>query len=101
MVVLINEGVRSGKEALAYQFKKTRRALLVGTRTAGAFLAGKGFFAEEDHGYLLYLAVKDVRLDGQEIEGQGVSPDREVPYPLEKSLARDPQLAAALEHLGS
>jgi len=101
MVVLINEDVRSGKEALAYQFKKTKRAFLIGARTAGAFVARKGFFADEDHGYLLYLAVKGVLLDGNAIEGQGIAPDREVAYPLEKVLPKDPQLEAALEHLGS
>jgi carboxyl-terminal processing protease len=101
MVVLINEDVRSGKEALAYQFKKTKRAFLIGTRTAGAFVAGKGFFTEEDQGYLLYLAVKGVLLDGNVIEGQGIVPDQEVAYPLDKVLTKDPQLEAALEHLGS
>jgi len=101
MVVLINEDVRSGKEALAYQFKKTGRAVLIGTRTAGAFLAGKGFFTNEDHGYLLYLAVKGVLLDGNAIEGRGIAPDTEIAYPLDQVLTKDPQLEAALKHLGS
>lgn len=101
MVVLINEEVRSGKEALAYQFEKTRRAFLIGERTAGAFVAGKGFFAEEENGYLLYLSVKGVLLDGNAIEGQGVAPDKHVPYPLDKVPSKDPQLEAALEQLRS
>ncbi len=40
MAVLINEGVRSGKEAMAYQFKKSRRATLIGSKTAGYFFCG-------------------------------------------------------------
>ena len=40
MVVLVNEGTLSGKEGLAYQFKKSGRALLVGSTTIGAFSAG-------------------------------------------------------------
>lgn len=99
MVVLINEDVRSGKEALAYQFQKTKRAYLIGTRTAGAFVAGKGFFTEEDHGYLLYLSVKGVLLDGEAIEGRGIAPDEEVAYPVDKVLSKDPQLEAAVRHL--
>ena len=39
MVVLIDEGTRSGKECMAFQFKKSRRARLLGTTTAGAVLA--------------------------------------------------------------
>jgi len=37
LVVIINNGSRSGKEALAYQFKKLHRATLVGESTAGYF----------------------------------------------------------------
>ena len=40
VVMLINEGVRSGKEALAYGFKKYGIGPIVGTKTAGAVVAG-------------------------------------------------------------
>jgi len=101
MVVLSNESVRSGKEALAYQFKRTKRAFVVGRQTAGAFVAGKGFFADENLRYLLYLAVKGVLRDGNDLGGRGIAPDREVVFPLGSTLAEDPQLRAALEHFGS
>lgn len=37
LIVLINEGVRSGKEALAFQFRESGRALVIGSETAGYF----------------------------------------------------------------
>jgi carboxyl-terminal processing protease len=98
MVVLINEGVRSGKEALAYQFKKTKRALLVGTTTAGYFVAGRPFFVEENVPYILYLSVYGILLDGENIEGIGVRPDLEINYGLE-GLDHDPQYDFALEKI--
>jgi carboxyl-terminal processing protease len=110
MAVLINEGTRSGKEAVAFQFRKSRRAELIGTTTKGAFSAGKGLFVESEGPLVYYLAVAEYRLDGQKIEGVGVAPDRIVPYPIAATGdgsreaptdhgKRDPQLAAALEYL--
>ena len=99
MVVLINEGVRSGKESLAYQFKKTRRATLVGTTTAGAFVGGQGGFSSEDNGYIMYLSIFELFLDGNKIEGIGVSPDIEVAFPLNGSFSNDPQFEMAKEVL--
>jgi carboxyl-terminal processing protease len=94
MVVLINEGVRSGKEAMAFQLKKTKRALLVGTTTAGHFVAGKAYFVERALPYVLYLSVNGLLLDGHDIEGKGVPPDIKIEYPL-TGLGFDPQLAEA------
>ncbi len=96
MVVLINEGVRSGKEALAYQFKKSDRATLIGTKTKGSFSLGRGIFNKEKQPYFLYLATAELLLDGKQIEGLGISPTLQIPYPLNKILVKDPQLEAAL-----
>lgn len=78
LAVLINSKVRSGKEALAYQFKKSDRATLIGTTTAGAFVGGLGGFADEDRGFILYLSVFGMYLDGHKIEGKGIAPHIEV-----------------------
>jgi carboxyl-terminal processing protease len=78
LAVIINGGTRSGKESLAFQFKKTGRAELIGTTTAGAFTGGLGAFTEYDAGFILYLSTQETRLDGTVIEGAGVSPDIEV-----------------------
>lgn len=95
MVVLINEGVRSGKEALAYQFKKSSRATLIGTTTQGAFSAGRGIFNKTKQPYFLYLATAELLLDGNKIEGIGISPNIQIPYPLKPNTATDPQLERA------
>ena len=97
LAVLINSGTRSGKEALAFQFRKSGRAPLFGSTTAGAFTAGRGVFADRDGaGYILFLAVAEPRLDGRVIEGEGVSPD----VVVSDEYGRDAPLAAALDHLG-
>lgn len=77
MVALINGGSRSAKEFFTYQLKKTKRATVVGTTTAGAFLgAGKVDIGPDG---MLELAIVGLRVDGKRLEGPGVSPDVEVP----------------------
>ncbi len=77
MVALINGGSRSAKEFFTYQLKKTKRATIVGTTTAGAFLgAGKVDIGADG---ILELAILGLRVDGKLLEGPGVSPDVEVP----------------------
>ena len=97
VALLVNGRVRSGKEILAYGFKKYDLGAVVGERTAGAVRAGSPFVFSD--GSLLYLAVNDVRVDGENLEGRGVEPDIAVPMPLEYGEGRDPQLDAALAHL--
>jgi carboxyl-terminal processing protease len=77
MVVLINGGSRSAKEFFTYQLKKTRRATLVGTTTAGAFLGAGKFDIGADG--MLELAIVGLRVDGKRLEGAGVTPDIEGP----------------------
>lgn len=98
LVVLTNEGSRSGKEALAYQFKKSQRAVLVGANTAGYFSGGGYFFADQPADYLLYLCVMRITLDGNKIEGVGVSPDIAVPFDT-KAMYADSQLETAIKVL--
>lgn len=73
MVALINEGSRSGKELLAFSLKNTGRAKLVGTTTAGAVVAGRLFPINSKCS--LYLAILDITVAGERIEGKGVEPD--------------------------
>jgi carboxyl-terminal processing protease len=73
LVVLINDGARSGKELLANALKVSRRATLLGIPTAGAVLAGKLFSV--DKRCALYLAVEDVAIGNERLEGHGVTPD--------------------------
>ncbi len=94
VVLLINEGTRSGKETLAYNFKQSKLGKLVGARTAGANLPGRPFLLEG--GSLLILAVRRPHVDIESIEGKWVAPDIAVEFPLEYAQGRDPQLKAAI-----
>lgn len=96
-VMLVNGGTRSGKEILAYGFKKYGLGEVIGTQTTGAVLAGRAFLLSD--GSLLLLAVADVRVDGQRLEGVGVTPTIEVPFVVEYAQGKDPQLQRAIELL--
>ncbi len=95
LVVLIDEGSRSGKEMVARAIQRHGVGTLVGGRTAGAVLAGRPFVLSD--GSLLYLAVRDVRVDGERLEGVGVEPDIEVGAELRWAAGEDPQMERALE----
>ena len=97
VALLINGGSRSGKEVLAYGFKKYQVGEVMGTRTAGALLAGRAYLLYDDS--LLLLAVNDVAVDGERLERVGVAPTIEVPFPLEYAAGKDPQIDKAVEVL--
>jgi carboxyl-terminal processing protease len=97
VALLINGGVRSGKEAFAYGFKKSKIGPIVGSRTAGAVLAGALRFLP-DHS-VLYLAVGDIDVDGLRLEGVGVEPTVTVERAIPFCEGRDPQLDAGVKQL--
>ena len=97
VVLLINGGTRSGKEVLAHGFKKYALGHVVGTRSAGALLAGRAYLMSD--GSLLLLAVADVSVDGERLEGRGVTPTVTVPFDIRYAQGSDPQLARAIELL--
>jgi carboxyl-terminal processing protease len=97
VAALINEGTRSGKEVLAFGFKEYRIGELVGHRTEGAVLAATAFLIGDDG--LLLLAVEDVLVDGQRLEGIGVTPTIEVPFDSRYAAGGDPQLDRAVQVL--
>lgn len=92
--VLINGGVRSGKEYLAFEFKEKKRALLIGTNTAGHFLGGR-LFDLDSGSSSLYLAVAGDPTGV--LEGRGVAPDIFVDNLIQYSEGADRQLEKALE----
>ena len=95
LVVLVDGGSRSGKEVVARALQRHLRAVLVGERTAGAVLAGRPFLLSD--GSLLFLAVQDILVDGERLEGVGVTPDAAVAAELPYAEGRDPQLERALD----
>jgi C-terminal processing protease CtpA/Prc len=97
MVAIIDEGSRSGLELFAYALKKNG-IRLVGSRTAGALLAGRAYVLPDDS--LLELAVADAVIDGNvRLEGVGVEPDVPVAFDLPYAQGWDPQRAAAIEEM--
>ena len=97
MALLVNSGSRSGKEVLAYGFKKNGYGQVIGERTAGALLAATAFMLSD--GSLLMLAVEDVSIEGERLEGKGVTPTIEVPFDIRYAAGKDPQLEKAIEFL--
>ncbi|UCD76447.1 MAG: hypothetical protein JSV91_05880 [Phycisphaerales bacterium] len=95
VVLLINEGSRSGKEIIAYTFKSCDIGPVVGTTTGGAVTGGTAIVLSD--GSLLYLAVGDVLIDGKRLEGVGVEPDIFVPFDVRYAAGVDPQRQRAIE----
>jgi C-terminal processing protease CtpA/Prc len=96
VVAVIDEGTRSGMEILAYALK-ANGVRMVGTNTAGAVLAGRGYLLPDDS--LLILAVADVTVDGNRLEGVGVAPDVAVPFDVRYAADGDPQVEAAIAEM--
>jgi carboxyl-terminal processing protease len=97
VVVLINGGSRSGKELLAYYFKKTGRGLLVGERTAGFVSGGRWKRISKDS--MLYFCENMLFIDGERLEGVGVEPDIEVPFDIRFAAGKDIQLQQAKDEM--
>jgi carboxyl-terminal processing protease len=97
VTLLINAGTRSGKEVLTFGFKKYGYGEVIGERTAGALLAARGFVLSDDS--LMIIAVDDVAVDGERLEGRGVEPTIPVPFDLPYAGGRDPQLDRAVRAL--
>ncbi len=97
VVAIIDEGSRSGLEVFAYALKMNDIPL-VGSRTAGALLAGRAYLLPDDS--LLEIAVSDAVIgDDVRLEGRGVQPDIPVPFSLPYAAGADPQREAAIEEM--
>ncbi len=97
VVAIINGGSRSGKELLAYSLKRTGRARLVGTKTAGAVLGGRLMPINDRSS--LYVAVFDGTVSGERLEGKGVAPDVEIDNSDHDQQGYDRQTQAARDEL--
>ncbi|ACK73164.1 peptidase S41 [Gloeothece citriformis PCC 7424] len=96
VIMIVDGGSRSSKEILAFAFKQQNIGLVVGSKTPGAVVAGRAFLM--DDGSLLYVAVGDVYVyEKYRLEGQGVMPDIEVPFPLQYAQGKDAQKERAIE----
>ena len=96
VVMVINQGSRSSKEILAFGFQQHKIGPLLGSKTAGAVLAGSPFLMQD--GSFVYVAVANVFVnEKQRLEGKGVTPDINVPFSLEYAQGADPQKEQAIE----
>jgi len=97
VVAIIDEGTRSGLEVFAYALK-ANGIPLVGSRTAGALLAGRAWLLPDDS--LLEIAVSDAVIgEDVRLEGSGVAPDIAVEFNLPHAAGSDPQRQAAVEEM--
>lgn len=97
VVMLVNGRTRSGKEILAFGFKKYNIGKVMGEKTAGATLGGKIFVASDNS--ILYLACMDTKIDGEDLEGKGVEPDIEIPVDIKYCEGKDLQIEKAMDEL--
>lgn len=97
LVAIIDEGTRSGLEVFAYALQ-VNDIKLVGSRTAGALLAGRAYVLPDDS--LLEIAVSDAVIgDDVRLEGIGVEPDIAVGLSLPYAAGKDAQREAAIEEM--
>lgn len=96
MAVLINEGSRSAKEVSALMFKKTKRATLIGSTTAGHVL-GTTPWRLNAWSYL-EIPMAEVTADGINLEKNGVPADIKVSPEFDSS-GKDLVIEAAVKHL--
>lgn len=94
LVVIINEGSRSAKEVFSYLIKKSKRATLVGSRTAGDVL-GTSPSPVGDWAYV-EIPMVDVKVDGVRLEKNPVQADVQVPAEFDAA-GKDLFLDKALE----
>jgi carboxyl-terminal processing protease len=99
VVLLVDEGCRSGKEIFALGFRDGEIGPVVGARTGGDVAAGQVFTLQD--GSLLYLAVGEVFVNGMRLEGVGVEPNIAVERVIPFENGADAQLEAALQALFS
>jgi len=97
VIIIVNSGTRSAKEVLAYYFRKTKRGVLIGERTAG-FVSGGGLERISGDSLLLYCKWMKV-VDGKHLEGVGVKPDIEVPFDVCFAAGKDVQLERAKDEI--
>lgn len=95
--LLIDRKTRSAAEIFAHAYKRDALGPVIGTTTAGAVTAGRGYIMPGDT--YLYLAITGLALDGERLEGKGVAPDISVERPLPYAGGADPVLEAAVKQL--
>jgi carboxyl-terminal processing protease len=99
--ILVDSGCFSACEDTVMPFKESRRATLVGERTAGS--TGQQYVRDFGNGMAAGFSTRHVSFsNGDPFEGIGIVPDVEVHTTIEDLAAgRDPVLAKALDLIQS
>jgi carboxyl-terminal processing protease len=100
LVVLVNEGSASASEIVAGAVQDTSRGTLVGEITYGKGTVQVSNPLPDDGGVVKLTIARWLTPEGRNVQGAGLAPDIAVTLTEEdRAAGRDPQLAAALEHL--
>lgn len=98
--MLVNGAAGSGGDNIAYLFRHHQLGKLIGTRTAGALLAGGRSPPFVDGGNLMLPVKAPYLATGWVVESHGVEPDLVVaPNPVMNDAGVDPQLDTAIRML--
>lgn len=100
LVVLTNESSASASEIFAATLQDLGRATVIGRRTCGCLLGYLGYADVPGGGALAYSELGFVTPKGKRVEGEGVTPDIEVPLAQNDLVfSRDRALEAAVKYL--
>ena len=96
VVILVNEHSTGAAEMVTQFAQENHLATVVGTKTPGRLVSRSGFKLGFDYTLVVPVAAY-VSAKGQQIEGNGISPDLEIPWSFADAAAgKDNQLAAAI-----
>lgn len=99
LVVLVNGGSASASEIVAGAIQEAKRGTLIGTKTYGKGSV-QNTHTLDDGSSLRVTIAKWLLPSGRGLDGDGLTPDIEVPFTLEDAAAnRDPQLERAVAFL--
>lgn len=99
-MIIVNEGTASTAEVVAASLQERGRAKILGVRSCGCALGVLKYRKLKNGGALAISEIGLVTGLGKRIEGEGVTPDREVPLTLaDLRSGRDPVIAAAVDQL--
>jgi carboxyl-terminal processing protease len=101
IVALVNEHTAGAAEMVAGFVQENRIGQVVGMKTAGRLLGGKGFKVGSDYILMIPLGAY-LSWGGRRYEGNGIEPDRKIDWSLEQAqIGHDSQLREAINQVNT